>query len=123
MVKEIWKGVSELPDYEISSLGRLRNKVTGTIRKWSVDEKGYLFLTFRVNGRWKIFKAHRMVAEAFIPNPNNLPEIHHKDSNRGNPCADNLEWISRKDNVEHQFADGTHIMPKRAVQQISLESG
>ena len=52
------------------------------------------------------FFRHRLVAEHFIPNPDNLPEVNHKDSNKSNPCVNNLEWSSREDNELHSCICG-----------------
>lgn len=55
------------------------------------------------NGVRKGLLVHRIVAKAFIPNPNNLPEVNHKDNNTSNPCASNLEWVTRKENMKQCF--------------------
>ena len=68
----------------------------------SDNGKGYKLITF-TNGEnvRKNMYLHRIVAECFIENPNNLPVINHKDLNRGNNCADNLEWVTQQDNIKH----------------------
>lgn len=106
---EEWKPVVGFPGYEISSYGRVKGKkgqiMTPTRQKsrkhyyWHVD----LMSPFR-NHNCK--KLHRMVAEAFIPNPDNLPEVNHKDCNRDNNTIGNLEWASRKSNMEHASHNG-----------------
>ena len=66
----------------------------------------YLCTTTMVNGTQKSFYIHRLVAEGFIPNPDNLPEVNHKDGNTKNNNADNLEWCTRKQNVQHAIKTG-----------------
>lgn len=72
------------------------------IRKPYLNKDGYLVCSIKLpNIGWRSVRVHRLVAIAYIPNPNNLPEVNHKDYNRQNPHVNNLEWISRKDNVNY----------------------
>lgn len=93
--------------YEVSNLGRIKrilainNTWSGRILKDSVDRKGYHYRAFCKNGTEKADKLHRVVAKAFIANPLNLPEVNHKDGNKGNNRASNLEWTTNLDNVQH----------------------
>lgn len=74
----------------------------GEIRNLYLNADNYLVCSIKLpNIGWRSVRVHRLVALAFIPNPNNLPEVNHKDYNRQNPNVDNLEWISRKDNVNY----------------------
>lgn len=73
------------------------------------DKKGYLNFDFRRKGG-KTVKVHRLVAETFIPNPNNLPQINHKDGNKQNNCVKNLEWCDNSYNQIH--AHKTGLFPK-----------
>lgn len=57
----------------------------------------------------KFYPLHRLVAEHFLPNPNNYTEINHIDGNRHNNCADNLEWCNHKENIQHCWKNGLHI--------------
>lgn len=97
---EIWKQ-SIFENYEVSSYGRVRNKKTGTIRKNYKRPNGYIF--FDCSGRQ--LGVHRIVAFAFLPNPDNLPFINHKDGNPSNNHVDNLEWITPKGNVRHSLKE------------------
>lgn len=97
---EQWKPIKENPEYQISSYGRVLGK-RGNIRKLCVKKDGRLAVIISVNGKQKEFLIHRLVAQAFIPNPNNYPEIHHKDKNYQNNRADNLEWVDKKTHMEY----------------------
>ena len=98
MIEE-WKVIEENLNYEISNLGRIRNIRNGHILTPNKRKDGYcsvLVLTgFKKYTRVLI---HRLVAKAFIPNPNNYKEVNHKDFNPSNNCVENLEWVSHKTN-------------------------
>lgn len=99
-----WKDIyidSELTCYEVNRLGQVRNKKTGNVLKGD-NSKTYCYYTLRWGEKIKHQKmksGHRIVAEAFIPNPDNLPFVHHKDHNRLNNCVENLEWVTAEENA------------------------
>lgn len=64
---------------------------------------GYLIACLKVNGKYKNFMAHRIVAKCFIPNPKNKPEVNHKDFDKENNDISNLEWVTRKENIHHYY--------------------
>ena len=74
-----------------------------------LNEDGYPQITVGKNGDRTNYSVHRMVAEAFIPNPNNLPEVNHKDCDRTNNCVENLEWCTHFDNIQYSIKMGNHI--------------
>jgi hypothetical protein len=84
-------------DYEISLDGIVRNKKTNRILKHSMSDTGYY--TVYVDKANKLL--HRLIAETFIPNPDNLPCVNHKDGNKLNNNIDNLEWCTQKENNIH----------------------
>ena len=98
-MEEKWlkvKGYEEF--YEISDLGRIKSLISnGLILKQSLDKDGYCVVTLKR----KQFKVHRLVAMTFIPNPNNLPQVNHKDENKTNNTVDNLEWCDAKYNINY----------------------
>ncbi len=65
----------------------------------------YVVVGLYKEGKAKLFPVHRLVAMAFIPNPNNLPIVNHKDGNKQNNCVENLEWCTQKENVAHALAN------------------
>lgn len=89
-----YKNIKECQDLVISSNGQLKNIKTGKFRTPSIDKDGYLRYTLKINGKTTTRFAHRLVAEAFISNPNNLPCVNHKDENKKNNNVENLEWCN-----------------------------
>lgn len=73
---------------------------------------GYMQIKVGKTGDRRTYSVHRMVAEAFVPNPNNFPEVNHKDNNRSNNNADNLEWCTHAYNVQYAINSGNHISTK-----------
>ena len=82
---------------EVSKLGII--KLNGKIRNQYKNSDGYLCCALKTNKGWRSIGVHRLVAMAFIDNPENLKEVNHKDYNRINNNVENLEWISHRDNV------------------------
>lgn len=109
--KEIWKDIEGYEGlYQISSFGRVKslkfNKehiMTTQINKTS----GYYYIGLRKPKAKKNFKSvHRLVAEAFIPNPDRKPEVNHIDGNKDNCRIENLEWLTRSENEHHAYNTG-----------------
>lgn len=97
MTNEVWKPVDgyDYP-YKVSNHGRVLGKY-GVLRPYD-NGYGYLIVDFRKDSKRKHVKIHRIVAEAFIPNASNLPEVNHKDENKHNNDATNLEWCDSRYN-------------------------
>ena len=113
-MQEIWK---DIPGYEgkyqISNLGNVmslhfkRSLTNKKLLKPMPDGRyGYLKVMLRDNGNYKMKTIHRLVAEAFIPNPEGKPNVNHIDSNPKNNRADNLEWCTQKENIEYGYRYG-----------------
>lgn len=85
--------------YKINKYGIVRNS-KNEIKSTFIEFGGYVGILLYKNNQYKKFKIHRLVAENFIPNPNNLPVINHKDGNRQNNHVDNLEWCTQSYNVK-----------------------
>jgi hypothetical protein len=83
--------------------GRIYSSRSGTLRELSqhIMWRGYARVTISTNGAKKHYRVHRLVAETYTPNPENLPEVNHIDRNKLNNSVDNLEWISSRDNTVH----------------------
>jgi len=111
-----WEDVYQYPNYQVSTSGRVISfaRGEGRLLKPCLDGKGYpRVVLYNDQGRKTVF-IHRLVAGAFITNPDNLRDVNHKDSVRTNNNVTNLEWVSQADNVKHAFeagrmAHGEHV--------------
>lgn len=102
-MNEIWKDIIGYELYEVSNLGRIRNKKSGKYKAPIKNWAGYMRVQLCKPNKDKIFSIHRLVAQAFIPNPNNYPEINHLDHVRHNNNVNNLEWCTRSRNAQYSF--------------------
>lgn len=121
-MEEVWKEIEGYEGlYEVSNFGRIRSldrvAITysnggtqvrkGRIRVGTVDKStGYVKLLLCKNAVQVSYTLHRLVALAFIPNPENKPHVNHKDGNKANNHVDNLEWCTALENVQHAISTG-----------------
>ena len=109
-MEEIWRDIKGYEGkYMVSNLGRAKSlnyNNTGKegIMKPQDNGDGYLFVQLCKDGKVKNCRINRLVAMAFLPNPNNLPEVNHKDENTKNNRVDNLEWCTRQYNVDYSLS-------------------
>ena len=115
MEQEQWKPIQEFNgEYEVSNLGRVRSMkryygMVGRIMPQTIQRKGYYAVTFHMNNKAYCRKVHRLVIEAFTPNPDSLPCINHIDGNKLNNHVSNLEWCTYQANMQHAVRTGlTH---------------
>ena len=104
-----------IPFFGITEDGRAMNLKT---QKWiSINDNGhgYKQISVTVKGKRYVRYIHRLVAECFIPNPENLPQVNHLDGNKANNSADNLEWVSISENLKHAYRTG--LKPKTTPKQ------
>lgn len=116
------KRLINFPDYTVSELGIITNIKTGKVLTGSITPKGYVRVTLRVNNKPKTVKVHRLVAETFIPNPENKPTVNHIDEDKTNNVASNLEWATMKEQNNH----GTRTERMRKTQGhkiLCIETG
>lgn len=105
-MEEIFK---QVPDYELylcSNYGRVFSIKSEKFLKPTPDKDGYLQVAFHKNGKEKKAKVHRVVAELFIPNPDNKREVNHVNGIKSDNRADNLEWCTRSENAIHAYKTG-----------------
>ena len=109
---EIWKDIKDYEGlYQVSNWGRVKSLGNGNsnnskerILKLYIERCGYLNVFLSKNGKRKMCSVHRLVAETFLENPENLPEVNHIDEDKTNNRVENLEWKTHRDNLNH----GTH---------------
>ena len=118
----IWKKVERNQNYSINEHGEIRNDVTGKVRAPSVNSgNGYTTVDLWKDNKRKKYTVHRLLAEAFIPNPDGKPTVDHKDGNRSNNALQNLRWASYSEQnsrfntagVRSQRIKVTHYAEKR----------
>lgn len=135
-MKEVWKDIAGYEGlYQVSNVGNVRSldrkiKCKNSVRCYKgkplancVDDKGYSRVLLSVAGKHKSVQIHRLVAQAFIPNPLGFPEVNHIDENPQNNCVDNLEWCSKLYNLEYGNGRIKSIRSHRkAVLQFDLKN-
>ena len=108
--------------YQVSDLGNIRSIRFNKIRNMkSWDSNGYRAVELYLNNNGYTVGIHRLVALAFIPNPENKPEVNHKDRNRSNNNVENLEWVTQSENVAHAYRHGVEPRPTHQDQPFQKE--
>lgn len=112
---ENWSKVKGFDLYSISDYGNIRNDKSGRILKQRVSTGGYACLIIVKNKKHYLRYIHRLVGEAFLPNPNNLPQIDHIDGNKLNNAVNNLRWVTVSENRTAYGNEQRAINRMRAV--------
>lgn len=140
---EFWKDIEDYQgSYQVSNSGRVKSLdryiksgkgkrlKKGQILKGCVTNRGYVNQRLWKDNKLKNVLEHRLVAQAFIPNPDNLPEVNHIDGNKTNNHVDNLEWVTSSKNQKHAFKTGLNSVKKSKVTEeifnkivVEIENG
>lgn len=124
MKKEEYRDVVGFEDYfQISNLGNVFSKRSNRILKQTKSKTGYWTFATKIGGRNgtdHCFKVHRLVAEAFIPNPESKPFVNHIDGCKTNNVVSNLEWVTPKENSDHAWSTGLQLpRPKHSQRKLT----
>ena len=120
-IEEVWKDVVGFEGiYKVSSLGNVARVRNGSLRQLKKCPAGgkhnrdYLYVSLTHREKVRFSSVHRLVAEAFIPNPEGLPQVNHKDEDKFNNCVDNLEWCTASYNNRYgtKISRGVDTMKK-----------
>lgn len=120
LIDDVWRKVVDYEGlYEVSVSGKVRSidrivsdtvgrrrQLKGKLKSISISSDGYCYVSLSKDGVERHCQVHRIVATAFIHNPDSKPQVNHKDGNKQNNCADNLEWVSAQENTEHAINFG-----------------
>jgi hypothetical protein len=98
---EEWRSISDFPNYSVSNFGNIKNNKTNKLMRLN-NKGGYFHISLINNQSKKSLKVHRLVALAFIDNPEDKPEVNHKDKNKLNNNINNLEWNTKKEQAQHK---------------------
>lgn len=131
--EEIWKTIPEFPNYQVSNMGRVKSLNYNRTRKekllrFSKDKYGYLRVTISKEGVKKYVQVHRLVCEAFLQNPFNLPQVNHRNEDKTDNRIENLEYCDAKYNINYGTAIERRSKalinnPKRSKKILCVETG
>jgi hypothetical protein len=101
-----FKQIECLPNYEISESCIIRDKRNGRIKSQYIGSTGYYMVSISTKNKTNPYRAHRLLMQTFVPNPNGYKEVNHIDGNKLNNDLKNLEWCDHKQNMSHAFKAG-----------------
>ena len=123
-MNEIWVNIPHYKDYQVSNYGNVRHITNKKIHYYKLhkDTRGYIQVPIKKNKKMKMFLVHRLVAEAFIPNPNNYKEINHIDEDKTNNNVDNLQWCDRQYNNDYSLSKPVLQFDKKKLKIAEYKS-
>lgn len=115
-----WKPIPHAENYEVSRFGEVRNKKTLKSLKQQINPSGYLIVCLHGSSKGRTFPVHRLVAECFVPGDNEGLQVNHKDGNRTNNSPENLEFVTRSENMHHRYhvLGSTHKLTEIDVREL-----
>ena len=119
---KVWAQSKELPNYEVSSDGDVRNKKTGRLLRIHINTHGYPAVCLHDNGKQYTRPIHRLVADAFYDGDHTGKDVNHIDGIKTNCHVSNLEWCTRSENVKHAYATGLKVDSRKKKVRV-LETG
>lgn len=124
MTEEIWKPIEEFENYAVSNMGNVKNTISGRILKKYQTKIGYIDVSLTLSGKTVTRKCHRLVALAFLPNPQNKPQVDHIDRCRNNNELSNLRWATAKEQALNRSYIGHHDNSRRrSIWKCDKETG
>lgn len=123
-MQEVWKPINGFEGiYEVSNKGYIRN-AKGRLLKRFIIPQGYLMVELFHNYKRTHARVNRLVAEAFLPNPDNKPEVNHKNGDKLDNRVENLEWTTKSENMIHAYRSGLQTKGKHTIRKVAcLEDG
>lgn len=120
---EKWTTIQEASNYEVSTYGNIRNKITQKILKGRLTKSGYLQVSLKIDETNKFSNRyiHRLVAIYWIDNPENKREVNHKDGNKENNNINNLEWVTSSENQIHRHSISINKTSNRRVGKFTRD--
>lgn len=114
-----WKQHPTYTRFDVSDKGQVRNHLTGHIYKQRKFE-GYMSIGTHIEGKSLTFFVHRLVAQTYQENPNNLPQVNHCDGIKTHNTSGNLEWVTEKDNIKHAIENGLRhrVLSKEQISYV-----
>lgn len=118
-----WKIIKEATNYEVSSQGEVRNRITKNILKGRLTKGGYLQVSLKIDdtGKFTNKYIHRLVAQSFINNPEEKKEVNHIDGDKTNNNVKNLEWVTPSENQKHKHSIGIKKTSNRHIGMFNKE--
>ena len=117
------KQIEGFPGYQVSEDGRIWSDKSKKFLSPGDNGWGYLMVILMRDGKRVHKKVHRLVAEAFIPNPENLPQVDHRDCNKSNNCVSNLRWVTNQENQQAAWDMGLNERCREAARESCRKLG